>query len=87
MWAYAGSGLSGTEYMARTDDVAMLDLEFVAFRPELCHVAWQQVQAHYMSIEFDTEIRREVVARVSENMSNEDRDLFGVNRTPHPEAE
>jgi hypothetical protein len=70
MWTYSGSALSGTEHMARADDVAILDLEFIAFRPELCHEAWQQTQASYMSIEFDAEIRREVVARVSDNMPN-----------------
>ena len=76
VWKYSGGGLSGTEYMIRTDDAVILDLEFVALRPELCHAAWENVQAHYMPIEFDAEIRREVVARVSVNMSKEDRYLF-----------
>ena len=67
LWTYSGSGLSGTEINGQSYDVAILELEFVAFRPELCHAAWQQTRAHYMSVEFDPEIRRDALSGLCEN--------------------
>ena len=39
----------GADRMVKTDDIVFVDLEFLAFRPELCHGAWQQTISHFLS--------------------------------------
>ena len=74
--------------MTNTSDIVMLDMDFIACMPDLCHAAWQVTSARYMSVECESAIISEVLAQLSEYMPSEDRYLLGIgNAFPFPKGE